>query len=112
MNTRAVSKRYMQAKTHIDRGAAVVLGALGIRLLISRGNVPYSPVAPSEPNGGKFSGIAILIDPLESTSDRSAFAAAPASIRTAQSYQARGSSIGACAWGGHGGESFRTASPP
>ena len=39
MNTRAVSKRYLRAKTCIDRGAAVVLGALGLRLLISRGNV-------------------------------------------------------------------------
>ena len=40
MNTRAVSKRYLRAKTCMDRGAAVVLGALGLRLLISRGNVP------------------------------------------------------------------------
>ncbi|MDE0113735.1 MAG: LysE family transporter [Albidovulum sp.] len=33
MNTQAVANRYMRAKKFIDRGAAVVLGALGIRIL-------------------------------------------------------------------------------
>ena len=40
MSTQAVSKRYMQAKAYIDRGAAVILGALGIRLVLSRGEAP------------------------------------------------------------------------
>ena len=40
MSTPAVSKRYMQAKGYIDRGAAIVLGALGIRLIVSRGEAP------------------------------------------------------------------------
>ena len=40
MSTRAVSTRYMQAKGYIDRGAAIVLGALGIRLIVSRGEAP------------------------------------------------------------------------
>ena len=40
MSTQAVSKRYMQAKVYIDRGAAIILGALGIRLVLSRGEAP------------------------------------------------------------------------
>ena len=36
MSTQAVAKRYMQAKIHIDRAAAAVLGALGVRILLSR----------------------------------------------------------------------------
>ena len=40
MSTQVVSKRYMQAKTYIDRGAAIILGALGIRLVLSRGEAP------------------------------------------------------------------------
>ena len=36
MSTQAVAKRYMQAKIHIDRAAAAVLGALGVRMLLSR----------------------------------------------------------------------------
>lgn len=36
MTTEAVSRRYMKAKVYIDRTAAVVLGALGLRLLVSR----------------------------------------------------------------------------
>ena len=36
MSTRAVAKRYMQAKTYIDRTAAAVLGALGVRILLSK----------------------------------------------------------------------------
>lgn len=37
MSTQVVSKRYMQAKAYIDRGAALILGALGIRLVLTRG---------------------------------------------------------------------------
>ena len=40
MSTEAVSKRYMRAKVYIDRGAAIILGALGIRLVLSRGEAP------------------------------------------------------------------------
>ena len=40
MSTQAVSKRYMRAKSYIDRGAAIILGALGIRLVLSRGEAP------------------------------------------------------------------------
>ena len=40
MSTQSVSKRYMQAKAYIDRGAAIILGALGIRLVLSRGEAP------------------------------------------------------------------------
>jgi len=36
MSTQAVAKRYMQAKIYIDRAAAIVLGALGLRILLSR----------------------------------------------------------------------------
>ena len=36
MSTQAVSKQYLKAKVYIDRFASVVLGALGLRLLISR----------------------------------------------------------------------------
>ena len=40
MSTQAVSKRYMKAKAYIDRGAAIILGALGIRLVASRWEAP------------------------------------------------------------------------
>ena len=40
MSTQAVSARYMRAKVYIDRGAAIVLGALGIRLVASRWEAP------------------------------------------------------------------------
>lgn len=36
MSTEAVARRYMRAKRHIDRAAALILGGLGIRLLLSR----------------------------------------------------------------------------
>ncbi|MGW8369797.1 MAG: LysE family translocator [Gammaproteobacteria bacterium] len=36
MSTTAVSERYLRAKRHIDRAAAVVLGSLGIRLWVGR----------------------------------------------------------------------------
>ncbi len=36
MSTDAVSRMYLRAKVHIDRVAAVVLGALGVRLLVGR----------------------------------------------------------------------------
>lgn len=36
LSTRAVSKRYLQAKVYIDRFAALVLGGLGARLLFGR----------------------------------------------------------------------------
>lgn len=36
MSTEAISKVYLRAKVYIDRVAAVVLGALGIRLLLGR----------------------------------------------------------------------------
>ncbi|MEL7542762.1 MAG: LysE family translocator [Pseudomonadota bacterium] len=36
MTTPAVAQRYLAAKAWIDRGAALVLGALGLRLLLSR----------------------------------------------------------------------------
>ena len=39
MNTQVVAKRYLNSKIYIDRCAAAVLGALGIRLLLDRGNV-------------------------------------------------------------------------
>ena len=40
MSTQAVSRRYVSAKAYIDRGAAIILGALGIRLIFSRGEAP------------------------------------------------------------------------
>lgn len=40
MSTQIVAKRYMRAKMYIDRGAAAILGALGLRVLIGHGNVP------------------------------------------------------------------------
>ena len=36
MSTQAVAKRYMQGKIYIDRMAAAVLGALGLRILLGR----------------------------------------------------------------------------
>ena len=36
MSTQAVAKRYVWAKNYIDRAAAAVLGALGVRILLSR----------------------------------------------------------------------------
>ena len=36
LNTEAIAGRYLRAKTWIDRGAAAVLGALGLRILLSR----------------------------------------------------------------------------
>ena len=36
MSTQVVAKRYMQATIYIDRAAAAVLGALGVRILVSR----------------------------------------------------------------------------
>ncbi len=36
MSTPAVARRYMRAKQHIDRAAALILGGLGLRLLLSR----------------------------------------------------------------------------
>ena len=36
LNTEAVAGRYLRARTWIDRGAAAVLGALGLRILLSR----------------------------------------------------------------------------
>ena len=36
MSTQAVAKRYMRAKIYIDRVGAAVLGALGVRILLSR----------------------------------------------------------------------------
>lgn len=40
MSAKAVADRYMKAKVHIDRGAAAILGVLGCRLLLSRGDAP------------------------------------------------------------------------
>ena len=40
MSTQAVSERYIRAKTLIDRGAAVVLGTLGVRLILSQAEAP------------------------------------------------------------------------
>ena len=36
MSTQAAAKRYKQAKIYIDRAAAAVLGALGVRILLGR----------------------------------------------------------------------------
>ena len=36
LSTRAVSERYLRAKTWLDRAAAVIMGALGIRLLFQK----------------------------------------------------------------------------
>jgi threonine/homoserine/homoserine lactone efflux protein len=36
LNTEAVAGRYLRAKIWIDRGAAAILGALGVRILLSR----------------------------------------------------------------------------
>lgn len=36
MSTQAVAKRYLRAKRHIDRAAALILGGLGLRLLLGR----------------------------------------------------------------------------
>ena len=40
LSTRAVTRRYMRAKVYIDRFAALVLGALGCRLVFSRAESP------------------------------------------------------------------------
>ena len=40
LSTEVVAKRYVQAKAYVDRFASVVLGALGLRLLWSRAEVP------------------------------------------------------------------------
>ena len=40
MSTPVVSQRYLRAKAYIDRGAALILGALGIRLVLTRGEAP------------------------------------------------------------------------
>ena len=40
LSTEVVARRYMQAKAYIDRFAAAVLGALGLRLLSSRAEGP------------------------------------------------------------------------
>ncbi len=40
MSTQAVSKRYLRTKAYIDRGAAIIIGVLGIRLVLSRGEAP------------------------------------------------------------------------
>ena len=40
MTTQAVAKQYMRAKIYLDRGAAVILGVLGIRILLGRESVP------------------------------------------------------------------------
>ena len=40
LSTRLVATRYLRAKSHIDRFAAAVLGALGLRLLWSRAEIP------------------------------------------------------------------------
>ena len=40
LSTEVVARRYMQAKAYIDRFAAAVLGALGLRLLWSRADAP------------------------------------------------------------------------
>lgn len=42
MSTPAVSQRYLQAKAHIDRVAALILGTLGMRLALTRGEAPES----------------------------------------------------------------------
>lgn len=42
MSTQVVSKRYMLAKVYIDRGAALVLGALGTRLVLTSGEAPLT----------------------------------------------------------------------
>jgi len=36
LSTRAVSEKYLKAKAYIDRGAALVLGGLGLKLLLSK----------------------------------------------------------------------------
>ena len=40
LSTRLVARRYMKAKTYIDRIAAAVLGALGVRLALGRAEFP------------------------------------------------------------------------
>ena len=40
MSTEAVASRYMRAKRHIDRAAALILGGLGLRLLLGRETGP------------------------------------------------------------------------
>ena len=40
VSTQVVSNRYLRAKAHIDRGAALILGALGFRLVLARGEAP------------------------------------------------------------------------
>ena len=40
MRTQAVSERYIRATTFVERGAAVVLGTLGTRLILSRAEAP------------------------------------------------------------------------
>ena len=40
ISTQAVSKRYLRTKAYIDRGAAIIIGVLGIRLVLSRGEAP------------------------------------------------------------------------
>ena len=36
LSTQAAQRRYMAAKLYLDRGAAVVMGALGLRLVLGR----------------------------------------------------------------------------
>ena len=36
MSTAAVSDRYLRAKAFLDRTASIILGALGLRILLSR----------------------------------------------------------------------------
>ena len=40
MSAEAVAKRCLRARVYIDRSAAVILGALGLRLLLGRAQVP------------------------------------------------------------------------
>ena len=40
MSTQVVSKRYLHAKAYVDRGAGLILGALGLRLVLARGEAP------------------------------------------------------------------------
>jgi len=40
LSTQAVANRYMRTKIYLDRCAAAVLGVLGIRILLNKGNVP------------------------------------------------------------------------
>ncbi len=48
LSTQIVTKRHMQANIYLDRRAAIIPGALGIRILLHKGNVPQVEEIPDQ----------------------------------------------------------------